>query len=222
LSKVCSFLILDNLPTDLIRKPGEKKSINKLPPWKHQQLLSLVLKDPITRSLSNPNTEDADERATIGTGILSILRSTRGGDSHLVCRLSNDDGEVKFQAILPQAECASDHMHHSGTNHIFLDVVNIAVEEPLLRRFSIPFQDEIDGIAFLLTAFNNDVNLVKKFFKAKPDDQFYPQARGLPHLHCRDVNKMEVDGEEDLPMHDVPYKKSLEVFDEVNIQTQLY
>lgn len=178
----------------------------------------------MTRSLSEPNTVDADKRAIVGTGILTIIRATRGSETQLVCQLRSDDGELKFQGFFPPAESASDHMHHQGNQCLLWDVVNSAGEQPMLRRFSIPFDDEIDAIAFLLSAFDNNLDEVKKVFRAKPGDQFYPKARGLPHLASKDVNKMEVDGEEDdLPMHTVPYEESLDIFEEgVNIQTQLY
>ena len=206
-----------------MRKPGEKKSTTKLPPWNHKQVLAIPLRDPMTRSLSDPNAKDADKRAIVGTGILSIIRLTRGCESQLVCQLKSHDGALKFQGFLPPAESASDYMHHQGNQCLLWDVVNSAGEQPMLRRFSIPFDDEIDAIAFLLSAFDNNLDVVKKVVRAKLGDQFYPEARGLPHLASRDVNKMEVDDEEDLPMHTVPYEESLDIFEEgVNIQTQLY
>lgn len=208
-------------------KPGEKK-LKKfsptayLPTWSHEKVLSIPLQDPMTRSLSDPNAKDADKRAIVGTGILTIIRSTRGCETQQVCQLKSNDGELVFQGFLPSAESASNYMHHQGNQCLLWDVVNSAGKQPMLRRFSIPFDDEIDAIAFLLCAFNNNLDVVKKVVRAKLGDQFYPKARGLPHVASKDTSKMEVDGEEEIPMHEVPYKESLEIFEDVNIQSQLY
>ena len=91
----------------------------------------------MTRSLSEPNTVDADKRAIVGTGILTIIRATRGSETQLVCQLRSNDGELKFQGFFPPAESASDHMHHQGNQCLLWDVVNSAGEQPMLRRFSI-------------------------------------------------------------------------------------
>ena len=86
--------------------------------------------------------------------------ANRQYESHLRCRLESDDGKIKFQAFLPpaQSKCAS---------YLACIIKELIIST---KRFSIPFQDDIDATAaFLLSAFNNSIDLVKKFFsRAKP------------------------------------------------------
>ena len=141
----------------------------------------------------------------------------------LVQLLGNEDSNLKFQAALPSKKESSDFIlvEKGDSNCITWDTTDTSGNIYRTRRFKIEFKDGVDATAFLLAAFDFDLELAKEILFSKPGERFRPKNRGLPHLAEKDDNAMEVDGEELPPMHYTPYKTAREQYgDDVNIQSQ--
>ena len=76
---------------------------------------------------------------------------------------------------------------------------------------------------FLVCGFGFDHKLVQEFLT--PGSHFFPTKRTLPpHPVIRDVNAMEVDEEDDLPIRPMPLDEgeAVDMYKTVNFMTQEY
>ena len=188
----------------------------------HHFLFGTHLTKSVTRSLTNL-TEGDSNRANLGVGTMCIKETYMGlgASSKITCQL-HVDGELKLQTFFPDKKDAHEYMwiNIEEANSMVWDAIDTSEPETKCRRFAISFNSGPQMFSFLIYGFRGNFDLVTEFLTC--GSRFYPATMtGPPHPVVRDVNAMNVEGEE---QRENPYDMD-EVEDEfgtVNFMSQLY
>lgn len=191
----------------------------------------------LSRDISNNNVGDP-ERGNYGLVRVDMSKSIRFRDSdgsisgYCVAEAYNSEDELVFQANWPDEEDTPEkHMYLARTSsNAFTwnayDTSRYQSEDTMLRRFTLNFTGSTGGaqmIAMLTFGFGGNCEIITDFMT--PGSRFYKSEDTLPPRFIPDINRMVVDGEEDIPHDEVPLDESLEeemYGDVVDYQTQTY
>ena len=149
--------------------------------WEHVNLFETKLTIPVERSLSDENQGDPD-RGILGTGTIIVKRSTKGDEeTKFTCQMFSDELKLKFQAFFPDAEDANKVMwiNLEKKNSLIWDAVDTSAD-PMLRRFTICFDDGPQMFSFLLYGFVGNYNLVNEFLT--PGSHFFLRGGLVLHI----------------------------------------
>lgn len=193
--------------------------------WNKIPVFQVRLKQDVTRSLSDPTLKNP-ERGCIGKGELIILKCDQGNDADpvYICRLVGEDGNLKFQSMIPKSWDAHNHMHlkHGIENAIEWDAYDSSVDPVRLRAFTFSFDDGVDMFATLFHFFGGkNVSIVKEFLQG---GRFWAEKETLPpHSVKKREDDMDVDSDyEEHRQQPLSEEEETKLHGNVNRETQAY
>ena len=192
-----------------------------------EEVFSINLNNPLTRSLQNRQTGNLD-RAYLGTGDLKVFKCTSsdGNGDRLVCRFIDDGGNLKFEAELPNSKDANRHMHlNTGVeNSIEWYAYDTSRTSSAMRRaFYISFNDGAEMFATLLQFYGGkNIDIVKEFMSE--GSRFVLEKEILPpHSIVKNENDMDVNSDdEEYAAPPLSKEEEVEKYGYINVVSQAF
>ena len=178
----------------------------------------------LSRDLSNGNEGDP-ERGNYGVVTAYIKKSVRGNE--ILCQMFNTGDDLVFEAIFPNAEDAHNHMYltvarQNSLTWIAYDTSQYGSQDTnsMVRRFTVHCDGGAQLLAIVTYGFGGNYVVLSDFMNS--NSRFYHSEETHPPLFTPDGNRMEVDGEEDMPVDPVPLdeNEAEDLYGDVNYQTQ--
>jgi len=201
--------------------------------WQPEVLFKTKLERPITRTISNPNVGNPEERSTVGLGIARVILTKKGSVTLRCFQLIGEEGELKMEALIPPAKTAHKHLHvHSTEMNTFAwdaydsSEYSCAVmadnnAKTIQREFTIRCKDSLQMMALLFHMFGaKDEALLREFLDS--NGRFVLKSKTAPPHPIAKIEDAMDDSEWGVVARKAPLNQEDEeiIYGEVNYMTQ--